>query len=257
MQHPSYDPSSQPTQPGFTSASPHPPTVGQGFHQVPGRPSGPSSGESSGQASGDSAAESSGKRSHVKIWGAVAAVVSAAAGVASAVAAFMGGGGSPPTSAPAPQVTVTVGTQGSPNAGGVAAPSAQGTAAAPGSGAKVRWSGAFRLGMEGVDLTADPPAAGNGTYLRPGAARSGSSGMMVRGTVAPWSGPGEPTAEGCRQLLLTQKRNELDVSVGDQVCVVEGSSPIGVLKVTAAHYDAGSYGELDTTLTVWDLRMGR
>ncbi|MFG2823487.1 hypothetical protein ACGFX4_29185 [Kitasatospora sp. NPDC048365] len=232
MQHPSYDPSSQPTQPGFG-----PPSYGPHGHPPE-------------------------RRSNAKVWGAIAAVVSAVAGVASAAAAFMGGGDSP-NPAPAPQVTVTVAAQAGTGGGTASAPSAQGTAApapAPGTAAKVVWTGPFRLGMEGVDLTSNPPAAGTSgsfLFLRPDAQRSGSNGMVVKGTVAPWSGTGEPTAEGCRVQLLTQKRQEVEVAVNDQVCVVEGSSPIGVLKITGVHYDAGSYGELDTVLTVWNLKMNR
>lgn len=112
------------------------------------------------------------------------------------------------------------------------------------------------LGLEGIDLSKVPPARSD-SFLRPAAGRSGSSGMMVKGTVARWSGPGAPTAQGCRDLLTTQPHDEVDVVEGDSVCVVNENSPIAVIKVTDTHYDQGTYGELDTEVTIWDLRMAR
>ncbi|WP_431680337.1 hypothetical protein [Kitasatospora sp. KL5] len=194
-------------------------------------------------------------RSHIKLWGAVAAVVSAIAGVASAVAAFTGGS-SVPDRSPSAQVTVTVAP---PPAGGSAqqVPPAAGASATNAAAEGVRWSGSIVLGLEGIDLTQSPPRKGSASFIRPAAARSGSNGMMVKGTVALWTGTGAPTAQGCKDLLLTQSRDEVDVAAGDVVCLAEGSSPVAALKVTATHYDRGAYGELDGELTVWSLRLNR
>jgi hypothetical protein len=195
-----------------------------------------------------------GAGSNMKLWGVVAAVVSAAAGVASAVAAFTGGSAQP-SAAPPTSAAVTAAPPGSGSAG-------TGTTVAPppspSAAAAVRWTGAWVLGLEGIDLSKVPPGRSSSfTSYRPAAARSGSSGMMVKGTVARWSGPGAPTAQGCRDLLLTQPHDQVDVVEGDSVCAVEESSPIAVLKITGTHYDQGSYGELDTEVTIWDLRLNR
>ncbi|MEV8098565.1 hypothetical protein [Kitasatospora sp. NPDC085879] len=109
--------------------------------------------------------------------------------------------------------------------------------------------------MEGINLSAMPPRKGTDTVGWPSAQRSGSSGMKIKGQVAPWDGSGDPTAEGCRDLLLTRSRQEVDVAEGDRVCVVDDRSPIGLVTITATHYDQGSYGELDANLTVWNLRL--
>ncbi|KDN88001.1 hypothetical protein [Kitasatospora cheerisanensis] len=123
----------------------------------------------------------------------------------------------------------------------------------------MRWSGKVRFGLSGLDLATLPPKARSGDTLGgsiwPSAQRSGSSGMKIKGQVAPWAGPGDPTAEGCRTLLQTQPQKEVDVLEGDRVCVVDDHSPIAVVTVTATHYDAGSYGELEADLTVWNLKL--
>ncbi|GAA1082571.1 hypothetical protein GCM10009663_26960 [Kitasatospora arboriphila] len=195
-------------------------------------------------------------RSNAKTWGVVAAVVSAAAGVASAIAAFTGGGsGSSAAPGPAPQVTGTVAGKGASAGTGDAATAVSPAPAGAGRGAAVRWSGKILFGMEGIDLSALPPRKGTGAVNFPSAQRSGSSGMKIKGQVAPWEGPGEPTAEGCRDLLQTRARQEVDVAEGDRVCVVNESSPIGLVTVTGTHYDQGSYGELDADLKVWNLRL--
>ncbi|MGW4381789.1 hypothetical protein [Kitasatospora sp. NPDC004531] len=198
------------------------------------------------------------QRSAARTWGLIAAVVSAAAGVASAIAAFMAGGGSGPaaTPAPAPPAQATFTASGSPTA-----PTAPG-AGASGTAAAVRWAGKVRFGLAGIDLAEIPPRARNvddtlGGSIFPSAQRSGGSGMKIKGQVAPWDAAGAPTAEGCRDLLLTQPRREVEVLAGDRVCVVDDRSPIGLVTVTATHYDDGSYGELEADLTVWSLTLGR
>ncbi|MEV6207504.1 hypothetical protein [Kitasatospora sp. NPDC051914] len=170
------------------------------------------------------------------------------------MAAFTGGP-SGPDRAPSAQVTVTVAP---PPAGGSAQQVPPAGASATNAAAEgVRWSGPIVLGLEGIDLTQSPPRKGSPPFTRPAAARSGSNGMMVKGTVALWTGNGAPTAQGCKDLLLTQSRDEADVAAGDVVCLAEGSSPVAALKVTATHYDRGGYGELDGELTVWSLRLNR
>lgn len=186
--------------------------------------------------------------SRVKVWGVVAAAVSAAAGVATAIAAFMGNAGS---TDPAKVTAVPTGSEaGATSATAMPAPSPAGSAA-------VRWTGKVVLGLEGIDLSKVPPAKGSELFTRPAAGRQGSNGMEVKGTAALWEGPGEPTAQGCRDLLLTQSHDRVDVVEGDRVCVVNETSPIALLKITATHYMKGSYGELDAELTVWDLRLKR
>ncbi|MER5864843.1 hypothetical protein [Kitasatospora sp. NPDC002040] len=191
------------------------------------------------------------RRSPVMVWGVVAAAVSAAAGVASAVAAFTG---SSSQTAPSPTTSV-VAPPPAPTAGATAAATTpKPTPAAP-AAATVRWTGKIVLGMEGIDLTQVPPTQVEGQFLRPGAARTGGSGMTVKGTTAVWTDSAAPTAEGCRNLLQTQQQTVVDVVAGDQVCVVNETSPIGLLKVTKTYYMRGSYGELDAELTIWDLRL--
>ncbi|WP_354644526.1 hypothetical protein [Kitasatospora camelliae] len=184
-------------------------------------------------------------------------MVSAIAGVASAVAAFMGGGASPQSSAAPPAVTVTAVPPAGASAAGTGALPPVSTPAAPAPGAdEVHWSGPITLGLEGIDLSQPAPERGTdpaGT-LRPAAQRTGGSGMMIKGTVAQWTGPGEPTAQGCRDLLRTRSQEKVDVVAGDRVCTVDGGSPIALLKVTKTHSDQGGYGELDADLTVWNLR---
>lgn len=191
------------------------------------------------------------RRSPVMVWGVVAAVVSAAAGVASAVAAFTGG--SPhPSAAPA---TSVVAPAPAPDPATVATATAK-PVPTPAAEVSVRWTGKVVLGMEGIDLAQVPPTKGDSLpFFQPAAQRSGSSGMAVRGPSALWTEAGEPTAQGCRDLLLTQQHKEVDVVAGDRVCVADGSSPIGLLKVTKTHYSQGSYGELDVEVTIWNLRL--
>ncbi|GLV98908.1 hypothetical protein [Streptomyces lavendulae] len=199
--------------------------------------------------------------SRAKLWAAGAAVVSAIAGVASAIAAFSNNSPSPaavppPTAVtlPAPQAAST------PGAGaGAGAGSSAGTGTGTGAGAapaSVRWSGKIVLGLEGVDLTQNPPRRGDGSTFgyRPAAARSGSSSMTVKGTAALWTDASAPTPQGCRDLLATQSRSEVVVAEGDSVCLVNEKSPIAVLKVTATHYDDGTYGLIEGELTTWNLR---
>lgn len=81
--------------------------------------------------------------------------------------------------------------------------------------------------------------------------------MEVKGTAALWTEAAEPTAQGCKDLLATQSVKTVVVVEGDRVCLVDESSPIGVLKVTATHYDQGSYGLIDGQLTIWNLRAAR
>ncbi|MFF7075493.1 hypothetical protein [Streptomyces lavendulae] len=199
--------------------------------------------------------------SRAKLWAAGAAVVSAIAGVASAIAAFSNNSPSPaavppPTAVtlPAPQAASTPGAGAGAGAGaGSSAGTGTGTGAAP---ASVRWSGKIVLGLEGVDLTQNPPRRGDGSTFgyRPAAARSGSSSMMVKGTAALWTDASAPTPQGCRDLLATQSRSEVVVAEGDSVCLVNEKSPIAVLKVTATHYDDGTYGLIEGELTTWNLR---
>ncbi|MFF7499290.1 hypothetical protein ACFZBM_07555 [Streptomyces lavendulae] len=197
--------------------------------------------------------------SRAKLWAAGAAVVSAIAGVASAIAAFSSNSPSPaavppPTAVtlPAPQAASTPGAGAGAGAGSSAG-TGTGTGAAP---ASVRWSGKIVLGLEGVDLTQNPPRRGDGSTFgyRPAAARSGSSSMTVKGTAALWTDASAPTPQGCRDLLATQSRSEVVVAEGDSVCLVNEKSPIAVLKVTATHYDDGTYGLIEGELTTWNLR---
>ncbi|GJF31647.1 hypothetical protein KNE206_43470 [Kitasatospora sp. NE20-6] len=191
----------------------------------------------------------------MKLWGVVAAVVSACAGVASAIAAFTGGTAHPSA---APVASAAVDVAPPPGTGFAGTSPAVAPAPSPAGASPVRWTGKWVLGLEGIDLTKVPPARSTSfVFFRPAAGRSGSSGMMVKGTVARWTGPGEPTAQGCRDLLLTQPHDQVDVVEGDSVCVVNENSPIAVIKITETHYDQGSYGELDTEVTIWNLRMTR
>ncbi|MFJ1753366.1 hypothetical protein [Kitasatospora sp. NPDC088134] len=194
------------------------------------------------------------RSSAAKTWGVIAAVVSAAAGVASAIAAFSGGGGSGPSAGPAPvpQNVVTAST-GSGSAG-----TQPGSAAAPPpAAAGVSWSGKVRFGLTGIDLSTAPPRVRDKDTLGdiwPSAQRI-QGGMKIKGQVATWTGGGAPTAEDCRNLLTTQVRQEVEVVVGDRVCVVDGRSPITLVNVTALHPDDGSYGELEADLTMWNLKL--
>lgn len=191
--------------------------------------------------------------SRVKVWAAAAAVVSAIAGVASAIAAFSNGSPSPAAVSPPSSTTVTVQPPQNPT----------GSAAGPASGAagagSVRWSGKVLLGLEGLDLTQAPPRKGDGNSFgyRPAAGRTGENSMEVKGTAALWTEAAEPTAQGCKDLLATQSRKTVVVAEGDSVCLVNESSPIGVLKVTATHYDEGTYGLIEGQLTIWNLRAAR
>ncbi|MFJ8039388.1 hypothetical protein ACIRBX_02600 [Kitasatospora sp. NPDC096147] len=110
--------------------------------------------------------------------------------------------------------------------------------------------------MEGIDLEQVPPRKGTDSLYsdRPRAAREGSSGMQIQGTSARWTGSGEATAQGCRELLATQSVDAVVVGVGQTVCVVNDHSPIAALKVTGTRYKEGSYGLIEGQLTVWDLR---
>ncbi|BFV60025.1 hypothetical protein KCMC57_up51290 [Kitasatospora sp. CMC57] len=194
-------------------------------------------------------------RSPVMVWGVVAAVVSAAAGVASAAAAFMGGGSQP--SATPPVSTSVVASAPAPESAAGPASTSPKPVPAP-AAAKVRWTGKIVLGLWGVDLNQVPPVLGADdlSFLRPSAGRT-NSGMEVKGTVALWTDSAEPTAQGCLDLLQTQRHDRVDVVAGDRVCVVNESSPIALLAVTKTHPSQGSYGELDADLTVWDLKMKR
>ncbi|WP_157531386.1 MULTISPECIES: hypothetical protein [unclassified Kitasatospora] len=218
----------------------------------------PSFGDPAGPPTGAFGPPEAHRRSPVMVWGVVAAAVSAVAGVASAVAAFMGGS-SQPSAAPTSSVVAPAPA----SADGSAAPATSATAKpapAPAAGVAVRWTGKVVLGMEGIDLTQVPPTKGSSdtlSFLRPSARRTGSSGMEIKGPSALWTEAGEPTAQGCRNLLLTQSHDQVDVVAGDRVCVVDESSPIGLLKVTKTHYSQGSYGELDAELTIWDLHLKR
>ncbi|WP_371676929.1 hypothetical protein [Streptomyces sp. NBC_01276] len=191
--------------------------------------------------------------SRAKLWAAGAAVVSAIAGVASAIAAFSGNSSAPAAVAPPTGVSLPAPqTASSPAAGGT------GTGAGTGAGApaSVRWSGKIVLGLEGIDLTQNPPRRGDGSTFgyRPAAARSGSSSMTVKGTAALWTDASAPTPQGCKDLLATQSRSEVTVAEGDSVCLVNEKSPIAVLKVTATRYDEGTYGLVEGELTTWNLR---
>jgi len=202
-------------------------------------------------------------RSRTKLWATGAAVVSAATGVVTAFAAFSGGSPSPGAVPPAASVTVTVqpsqspagATASSTQASGDSRPASPSPAAGTGAGS-VRWSGKVVLGLEGIDLEKVPPRTGSGFGSRPAAARSGSSSMMVKGTVALWTSTEAPTPQGCKDLLATQSRAEVTVGEGDSVCLVNEHSPIAVLKVTATSYDQGTYGLIEGQLTTWNLRSG-
>ncbi|MFJ5234716.1 hypothetical protein ACIQBJ_33060 [Kitasatospora sp. NPDC088391] len=194
------------------------------------------------------------RSSAAKTWGVIAAVVSAAAGVASAIAAFSGGGGAGPSAgpAPAPQSTVAAST-----GGGTAATQPGATAAPPSAASAVSWSGKVRFGLAGIDLATTPPRVRDKDTIGdiwPSAQRI-QGGMKIKGQVATWTGAGAPTAEDCRTLLTTQLRQEVEVSVGDRVCVVDGRSPLTLVNVTALHPDDGSYGELEADLTMWNLKL--
>ncbi|MGO4457837.1 hypothetical protein AB4039_11085 [Streptomyces sp. M-16] len=195
--------------------------------------------------------------SRAKLWAAGAAVVSAIAGVASAIAAFSGNPTAPAAVAPPTGVSLPAPQTGSgPAAGGTGA---GGTGTGTGAGAapaSVRWSGKIVLGLEGIDLTQNPPRRGDGSTFgyRPAAARSGSSSMTVKGTAALWTDASAPTPQGCKDLLATQSRSEVVVAEGDSVCLVNEKSPIAVLKVTATRYDEGTYGLIEGELTTWNLR---
>ncbi|MGW7315664.1 hypothetical protein [Streptomyces sp. NPDC054854] len=187
--------------------------------------------------------------SRAKIWAAGAAVVSAIAGVATAIAAFSNG--SPQPSAVPPPASSSVGDQPPQSPANTAAPSA---ATGAGGAASVRWSGKVVLGLEGIDLSQVPPSKGTGFGIRPAAGRNGSSSMEVKGTVALWENAGDPTPQGCKDLLAAQSRNAVVVAEGDSVCLVNEKSPIAALKVTATHYEEGSYGLIEGQLTTWNLR---
>ncbi|MFD8981676.1 hypothetical protein [Streptomyces sp. NPDC059564] len=178
--------------------------------------------------------------------------------MASAIAAFSNGSPSPAAAPPATSATVNV--QPPQNPAGSAAGPATGAAGTGAAGAgSVRWSGKVVLGLEGLDLTQTPPRKGDGSTFgyRPAAGRNGSSSMEVKGTAALWTDAAEPTAQGCKDLLATQSRNSVVVADGDSVCLVNESSPIGLLKVTATHYDDGTYGLIEGQLTIWNLRVAR
>ncbi|MFD9130458.1 hypothetical protein ACFV0G_37835, partial [Kitasatospora sp. NPDC059571] len=117
--------------------------------------------------------------------------------------------------------------------------------------AGVRWSGEVVLGMDGIDLTPVPPHKGGGAPV----VIPGTGGMQLYGTAARWTGPGEPTAQACRDLLLTQALTVLDVAEGDTVCLVNGPSPIAALQVTSAAVDQSFLGQLRGRLTVWNLHL--
>ncbi|MER8185028.1 hypothetical protein [Kitasatospora sp. NPDC094015] len=199
--------------------------------------------------------------SQAKLWGTAAAVVSAVAGVASAFAAIFGGSSStgsappPPSSVTAPAQPVQSSTD-KPSTPAPVDSKTTGTGSGSGAGS-VRWTGHVLFGQEGVDLDQVPPRVGvPGTFgLRPSVGREGSSSLQVKGTVAVWSGAEAPTAQGCKELLATQATGAAVVGVNDRVCLVQEHSPIAVLEVTATHYDAGSYGQLEGTLTTWNLRL--
>ncbi|MFD3326828.1 hypothetical protein [Streptomyces sp. NPDC058701] len=188
--------------------------------------------------------------SRVKIWAAGAAVVSAIAGVATAVAAFSNGPSQP--AAVPPPTSSAVGGQPSQSPENVPATGADGAAAVA-----VRWSGKVVLGLEGLDLSQVPPSKGTSLGVRPAAGRNGSSSMEVKGTVALWENTGDPTPQGCKDLLASQSRNAIVVAEGDSVCLVNEASPIALLKVTATRYKEGSYGLIEGQLTVWNLRAAR
>ncbi|MFE2855903.1 hypothetical protein ACFXJO_32875 [Streptomyces lavendulae] len=197
--------------------------------------------------------------SRAKLWAAGAAVVSAIAGVASAVAAFSNNSPSPAAVPPPTAVTLPAPQGASTPGAGSSAGTGTGTGSGTGAGAapaSVRWSGKIVLGLEGVDLTQNPPRRGDGSTLgyRPAAARSGSNSMTVKGTAALWKDASAPTPQGCKDLLATQSGAEVVVVEGDSVCLVNEKSPIAVLKVTATRYDEGSYGLIDGELTIWNLR---
>lgn len=191
--------------------------------------------------------------SRAKIWAAGAAVVSAIAGVATAVAAFSNG--SPPPAAVPPPASSSVGEQ--PPQSSAAIPATPGPATGAGGAAAVRWSGKVVLGLEGIDLSQVPPSKGTSLGARPAAGRNGSSSMEVKGTVALWENTGDPTPQGCKDLLASQSRNAVVVAEGDSVCLVNEASPIALLKVTATRYSEGSYGLIEGQLTTWNLRATR
>ncbi|MFF3015745.1 hypothetical protein [Streptomyces sp. NPDC057939] len=191
--------------------------------------------------------------SRAKIWAAGAAVVSAIAGVATAVAAFSNGSPPQPSAVP-PPASSAVGDQPPQSPAVTAAP---GTATGAGGAASVRWSGKVVLGLEGIDLSQVPPSKGSGFGIRPAAGRNGSSSMEVKGTVALWENPGDPTPQGCKDLLAAQSRNAVVVAEGDSVCLVDENSPIAALKVTATQYNEGSYGLIEGQLTTWNLRAAK
>ncbi|WP_143687060.1 hypothetical protein [Streptomyces sp. TLI_171] len=218
---------------------------------MPSRPAGPPGPPvAAGSTTGDG-------RSHAKLWGVVAAVVSAAAGVASAIAAFTGGGSSSPAAAPPASVTVTAAPPAAPaGTGATAGAGATGPAPSPAAGAAVRWSGKWVLSQQGIDLTKRPPERSTGNFFyRPSAGRTGENGLEIKGTVALWTASEAPTAEGCRELLRTQPHDRVTVVPGDLVCAVDDASPIALFKVNDTHYEQGSYGEVDTEVTIWELRM--
>lgn len=189
--------------------------------------------------------------SRAKLWAAGAAVVSAIAGVATAIAAFSNG--SPQPAAVPPPSSSSVGNQ--PPQSAAAAPTTPGPATGAGGAVAVKWSGKVVLGMEGIDLSQVPPRKGGTDFgTRPSAGRSGSSSMEIKGTVALWENAGDPTPQGCKDLLASQSRNAIVVAEGDSVCLVNEKSPIGLLKVTSTHYNDGSYGLIEGQLTTWNLR---
>ncbi|MFC5924147.1 serine/threonine-protein kinase [Micromonospora vulcania] len=145
--------------------------------------------------------------------------------------------GTPPASPPASQVSPA------PTTSGATTP---GTAGAP----RVQWTGMVRINDHGIDLDTVPPAVDPAEWEDVDAARSYSGGPLGTEKIAKWTGAGEPTPQQCRELVLTQGTDQLNVANKEVFCLRTSQARMALLVITATSGNTGT--GVWATATVWE-----
>lgn len=110
--------------------------------------------------------------------------------------------------------------------------------------------GSLLLTNNGTSLSTVPP--GNDQQIVGDVYVGGESIEPFAGTVlALWTSSGQPTAEQCEDLVITQGNpgQGVNVSPGSVVCATTGEGPIAIIYVVSLDIDATT---IETRTTVWD-----